>query len=260
MIRRRLYTEVRISRLAVLSRRIAIFSLPVVLLAVALHRFGLVEYTVGFATLAAGLGVAVVAGLCALAAFVVIWNEGPRGLDRAIAACVIALLVLGYPAIELMRGATQPAISDITTDAADPPRFQAVALARPRGANAVAYPGIAAATLQRVAYPGIKPIEIDASADEAYNIMLSIVERRGWRVLDSLPPRGAERDGRIEAVAQTLIMGFREDVVIRVRAVERGVRVDMRSASRYGSHDLGSNARRIESTFAEFADTRRRGR
>src|ERR1700674_3861352 len=247
MIRRRLYTEVRISRLAVLSRRIAIFSLPVVLLAVALHRFGLVEYTVGFATLAAGLGVAVGAGLCALAAFVVIWNDGLRGLDRAITACIIALLVLGYPALELIRGATQPAISDVTTDAADPPRFQAVALARPRGANAVAY-------------PGIKPIEIDASADEAYNIMLSIVERRGWRVLDSLPPRGAERDGRIEAVAQTLIMGFREDVVIRVRAVERGVRVDMRSASRYGTHDLGSNARRIESAFAEFADTRRRGR
>src|ERR1700694_6201913 len=104
-------------RRAVVIRRIAIFSLPVVLLAVALHRFGLVEYTVGFATLAAGLGVAVVAGLCALGAVVVIWNEGLRGLDRAIAACLIALLVLGYPAIELMRGATQPAISDITTDA-----------------------------------------------------------------------------------------------------------------------------------------------
>src|ERR1700730_18164693 len=260
MIRRRLYTEVRVSRLAVLSQRIAIFSLPAVLLAVALHRFGLVEYTVGFVTLAAGLGVAVVAGLCALAAFVVIWNEGLRGLDPAITACLIGSLVLSYPALELARGATQPAISDITTDAADPPRFQAVALARPRGANAVAYPGLAAATLQRVAYPGIKPIEIDASADEAYNIVLSIVEHRGWRILDSVPPRGAERDGRIDAVAQTLIMGFREDVVIRIRAVERGVRIDMRSASRYGSHRLGSSARRIESTFAEFAATRRRGR
>jgi uncharacterized protein (DUF1499 family) len=260
MIRRRLYTEVRVARPAIWARRVAIFALPVVVLAIALHRFGLVEYTVGFTALAAGLAVAAVGGLLALVAFVVIWNEGLRGLDRAIVACVIASLVLGYPALEFARGATLPALSDITTDPADPPAFRQVALARPRGANPVAYPGIAAATLQRVAYPGVRPIEIDASPDEAYNIMLSIVERRGWRILDSVPPRGAERDGRIEAVAQTLIMGFREDVVIRVRAAEPGVRIDMRSASRYGSRDLGSNARRIESTFAEFADTRRLGR
>jgi uncharacterized protein (DUF1499 family) len=71
-------------------------------------------------------------------------------------------------------------------------------------------------------------------------------------------PRGGERDGRIEAVARTLVMGFREDISIRVRAVDKGVRVDMRSASRYGQHDFGSNARRIDSFFAEFADARRR--
>ena len=39
MIRRRLYTEVRLTWLATLARRIAVFSLPVVVLAVALHRF-----------------------------------------------------------------------------------------------------------------------------------------------------------------------------------------------------------------------------
>jgi uncharacterized protein (DUF1499 family) len=53
-------------------------------------------------------------------------------------------------------------------------------------------------------------------------------------------------------------MGFREDISIRVRTADKGVRIDMRSASRYGRHDFGSNARRIESFLAEFADTRRR--
>lgn len=260
MIRRQLYVEVRVSRLAILSRRVAVFSLPVVLLAIVMHRFGLVEYQAAFAILVAGLGVALLGVVLALFAFAVIWREGLRGLDRALAACAIGVLVLGLPAFDLARGATLPAISDITTDPADPPGFSAIASARARGANPVAYPGPATAALQRAAYPGVRALELEASPDEVFNQALAVVEQRGWRVLDSIPPRGGERDGRIEAVARSLIMGFREDVAIRVRTTSNGVRIDMRSASRYGARDLGSNARRITTFFADFMDVRRRAR
>jgi uncharacterized protein (DUF1499 family) len=77
-------------------------------------------------------------------------------------------------------------------------------------------------------------------------------------MLDSVTPRGGQREGRIEAVALTLIMGFREDIAIRIRSASGGVRIDMRSASRYGGHDLGSNARRIETFLADLIDARRR--
>ncbi len=260
MIRRQLYLEVRISRLAVLSRRIAGFSVPVVLLAIGMHRFGLVEFDAAFASLVAGLAVALLGLLVAGLAFIVIWNEGLRGLDRALIACAIGVLVLGAPAFELARGATLPAISDVSTDVVDPPRFQAIASARSRGANPVAYPGPETAALQRAAYPGVKPFELEANPDEVFNLILNLVEQSRWRVLDSVPPRGGERDGRIEAVAQSLIMGIREDISIRVRTTPNGVRIDMRSASRYGSRDLGSNARRIERFFADFTDARRRTR
>ena len=53
------------------------------------------------------------------------------------------------------------------------------------------------------------------------------------------------RDGRIEAVARTPILGFRDDVVVRVRADPDGARVDIRSTSRYGRHDFGTNAARV---------------
>ncbi|HLL28024.1 MAG TPA: DUF1499 domain-containing protein [Xanthobacteraceae bacterium] len=258
MIRRRLYVEVRVSRLATWSQRIAIFALPVVALAILLHRVGLVEYAVAYTTLVAGFAVALVGLIVAIAAFVVIWNEGLRGLGRATTATVICLLLVGWPAVEFARSATLPAITDITTDFSDPPRFVAVASARPHGANPIAYPGGDAERLQRAAYPGVKSFEIEANPDEVFNMLMSIVERRGWRVLDNVSPRGGERDGRIEAVARTLVMGFREDISIRVRTVDKGVRIDMRSASRYGQHDFGSNARRIESFMAEFADTRRK--
>lgn len=51
MIRRRLYVEVRVSKLAIWSRRIAIFALPVVFLAIAMSRLSLVEFKVAVATL-----------------------------------------------------------------------------------------------------------------------------------------------------------------------------------------------------------------
>jgi hypothetical protein len=104
----------------------------------------------------------------------------------------------------------------------------------------------------------VKAFDVEANPDEIFNMIMGIVEKRGWRVLDNVSPRGGERDGRIEAVARTLIMGFREDIVIRVRSSDKGVRIDMRSASRYGDRDFGSNARRIETFMADFADTRRR--
>ncbi len=65
--------------------------------------------------------------------------------------------------------------------------------------------------------------------------------------MDAREPIPGRRDGRIEAVARTPVMGFREDVVIRIRGTEEESRVDMRSSSRYGFHDIGSNASRIRS-------------
>ena len=258
MIRRRLYVEVRVSKLATWSRRIAVFALPVVLLAIAMHRLSLIEYKVAVAILLAGFAVATIALLVAFGAFIVIWNEGLRGLGRALGAAAIGLVIVGWPLVTLARSATLPLIADITTDYNDPPQFVAVAQVRPRGSNPVRYAGAAIAREQRLAYAGVKPFEIEANPDEVFNIAMSIVEKRGWRVLDSVSPRGGERDGRIEAVALTPVMGFREDIVIRVRTSDKGVRLDMRSASRYGEHDFGSNAARIESFMADFADTRRR--
>ena len=48
------------------------------------------------------------------------------------------------------------------------------------------------------------------------------------------------------------MFAFSEDVAIRVRAEEDETVVDMRSASRFFAHDLGSNARRISSFLNEL--------
>lgn len=260
MIRRRLYAEIRFSKLALWSWRIAVFAIPVVLFAIMLHRLGAVEYNVAYVLLAAGFAIALIAGLLAAAGFVVIWNDGLRGLGSAIVAFVISAAILGFPLFEAARSAALPPIADITTDFKDPPRFAAVALSRPRGANAPLYAGGETSAMQRAAYPAVKPLEVDASPDEAFNTVSSLVEQNGWRVLDSISPRSGERDGLIEAVALTPVMGFREDVSIRIRQSENGVVIDMRSASRYGKSDFGSNARRVEFFMRQITAARRASR
>ncbi|OZA96266.1 MAG: hypothetical protein B7X67_24410, partial [Rhizobiales bacterium 39-66-18] len=122
------------------------------------------------------------------------------------------------------------------------------------------YPGEDVAAMQRSAYPGIKPIDLDATPEEAFNTMLALVQKRRWRVLDAVPPRGGLRDGQIEAVAMTPLLGLRNDVVIRVRPTARGARIDIRSMSRFGVHDLGENSWRISSLLADISAERRKKR
>ena len=56
---------------------------------------------------------------------------------------------------------------------------------------------------------------------------------------------GEEEERYVEAVASSFLFGFESDVVIRLVEEEDGTLVDMRSVSRWGSHDLGSNAKRV---------------
>lgn len=259
MIRRRLYAEIRTSKLAVWSFRLAVFVLPVLLLTVLLHRAGTIEYFAGVSLLIAVLAIALLALILAVAAIVVIWNDGLKGLGSALLGGLISAAVLGYPSFEIARGIALPAISDISTDAVSPPPFRAVAAQRPRGANPVLYSPEATAELQKQFYPAVRTVEFDAEPAEIYTAVLALVQRSGWRIAESTPPTN-DRDGLVEATAATPLMGFREDVSIRIRRSGNMIRVDMRSASRFGKRDFGTNARRVEAFLALLSEARRRPR
>jgi uncharacterized protein (DUF1499 family) len=242
------------SRLALWARGIALFSIPVILLAIIIARAGLLEIVPALATLGGALALAIIAILLALASFVVIWREGLRGVGHAVLAMTIGVLVLAYPGYLATRAFRLPAINDVTTDPFDPPRFEAIARLRSRGANPIAYAGLRAAELQRRSYPDIEPLFVNVPPLEAYETALAVINKRKWRVVDARPPQPGRREGLIEAVARTLIMGFRDDVAVRVRADEDGTRIDVRSASRYGRNDLGTNASRVRALIEAMDD------
>jgi uncharacterized protein (DUF1499 family) len=209
-------------------------------------RFGFLEMKPALATFFGALACAGLSILVGLAAFVAIWQNGSRGMSRILLALLIDAVVLAYPAYLGVQYRKLPPIHDITTDPIDPPRFEALARLRTGdGVNTAVYAGLYSAEQQRLYYPDIETVELDVPQQRAYDITRQLVTKRKWLVIDERTPQPPRYVGRIEAVARTPIMGFREDVSIRVTADGEGSRVDIRSASRYFESDLGSNAARV---------------
>jgi uncharacterized protein (DUF1499 family) len=254
MARRRI-TEQPTSRLAIWSRRLALFSLAATFIAIIVVRSGALEIVPALSTLGGALALALVAILLAFGAAVSIWKDGVGGIGEAVTGLLIGLALIAYPLYVGVKAYKLPAIYDITTDPIDPPRFDAIARLRPRDANPVTYAGLYTAEQQRTAYSDIEPDMTSVSPQEAYDAALKVITRRKWHVVDARPPQGtAPREGLIEAIARTPILGFRDDVAVRVRATHDGARIDVRSASRYGRHDLGTNAARVRSLIEDIDD------
>ena len=240
------YQTEPVSRLASWARNLAVFSVVAVLVSIIIVRFGFLEMKPALATFFGALGLAALSILISLAAFAAIWQNGSRGMSRILLALVIDVMVLAYPAYLGLQYRKLPPIHDITTDPIDPPRFDALARLRAGdGANTAVYAGLYSAEQQRQAYPDIEPVDLEVPVQRAYDLTLQLINRRKWLVIDERPPAPPRRIGHIEAVARTPIMGFREDVAIRVVPDGDDSRVDIRSSSRYFESDLGSNAARV---------------
>lgn len=243
---RRLIVEEPYSQTALWSRRLATFAIAVAAISVVLSRARAVEMTAGLAVFGAAIFVACVAVLFALTAAVIIWRTGRRGGAVAFAGLALAGLLLAYPAWLSVKAVQLPVINDVSTDLVDPPDFSLSA--RAQAARGFYTPGAMPdgwSDKQRVDYPDIQPIVLDLEADDAYQLVLRAVASLGWQIIDKTPPGGRIGLGHIDAIYRSLIMGFPDDITIRVRPLAGQTRINVRSASRYGRHDFGTNARHI---------------
>lgn len=198
-----------------------------------------------------GLAVAgaVIAFVIGIAALTNIWNEGYSGAGRATLGCFISLCIAAVPLWSLPSLWTLPPLNDISTDTASPPAFDRIARVRQSLALPVTFPR-ANAGPQVATYPDVKPLQVARSVTDVYSVARDSVNALGWKVIDEQAPQGTS-NGQIEAFDRTLLFGFTDDVVIRVSGTAREARIDVRSASRYGQHDLGRNAERIQRFVGE---------
>jgi uncharacterized protein (DUF1499 family) len=252
---RRLINEEPVSRAALWSRKIAWFALAVTAVALAFMRFQLVDVQAGAISLVAGLGLAVLAVLLALAAFVRIWVEGRRGVGAAAKGLVLALIILAYPGLFAMRAVTLPRLNDVSTDIEDPPAFsRSRAALEARGGRVPPDPSRETRLAQRAAYPQVAPLTLDISPEEAFELVRKAAADRGWQVIETVRPGGRVGLGRIEAIDRTFLLRLPDDITVRIRPRVDGSRIDVRSASRLGAHDLGQNARRIRAYLDEVSN------
>ncbi|HET9334583.1 MAG TPA: DUF1499 domain-containing protein [Gemmatimonadota bacterium] len=176
-------------------------------------------------------------------------GPAPRGRAVLLGALglVIGAVVAWVPWTWKQRAESVPPIHDITTDIADPPLFEAILPLRADAPNPSEYGGDSIAAQQREGYPDMAPLTIDEPPGRAFLRALEAARDMGWDIVDSDPARG-----RIEATDTTPWYGFKDDVVVRVRPEGSGSRIDVRSVSRVGRSDVGTNARRIEDYFEKL--------
>lgn len=252
---RRLMIEEPVTRAAVWSPRLAWFALVVTLFSVALLRLGGVEFTAGFAAVTAGLGLALAAVVFSLIAYRRIWTEGRRGLRGAVGGMILAFAVLAYPAWFALKGLTLPVLNDITTDIDNPPSFsRAQAVLDARGGWVPPELPPEARRKQREAYPQIAPLSLDLPPAETFELARKAAASRGWQIIEATPPGGRIGLGRIEAIDRTFLLRFPDDITVRIRPRADGTRIDVRSASRLGKHDFGTNAQRIRRYLEEVSN------
>ena len=210
-------------------------------------RVGMWSFIIGFLMLGLSVLLALVGASLGLVAGI---KTGQWAL--AAAAIVIGLAVISVPSAAILAARGKPAIHDITTDPDNPPLFVAILPLRTGAANPPEYAGGDVTAQQRRAYPDIQPLVLNVPAEKAFDRVLATVRDLGWNVVAS------ERDaGRIEAVDTTFWFGFKDDVVIRVREMGApgSTRIDVRSKSRVGVGDLGTNARRVRTLLDRLQAT-----
>jgi uncharacterized protein (DUF1499 family) len=232
------------------ARRIALFFLQLLILTVLLHRFGMLGSQAAINLFMVSLGGLVLAICVSAFALARIWFGGQLGARDALAGIAYALVGLAVPAWFLSHALILPRLTDVNTNPSNPVQFKQLAAQRPADANVPQPPDATEIALQRRAYPDLQPLELERSVTETFEIVHEAVKRVGWTVVAAEPPAGGA-PGHIEATDYTLIMGLPIDIAVRVAGDEHTAEVDMRSASRYGPHDLGENAERVRAAFAE---------
>lgn len=243
--------------LRMLALVVGIIAVVVLIVAGPGTRFGVWSFRLGLSLLryAAYLGIAAV--VLAIIALIATMASPPVGARGGPIGVLVIALVLGAIAFLVPWGFVQkakgkPPIHDITTDTRNPPEFVAVLPLRRNAVNPSKYEGDSVAALQQKGYPDIRPLELSVPPGQAYSKALAVAHDMGWAI-----DAADSSAGRLEATATTAWFGFKDDIVVRVRPDSAGSRVDVRSVSRVGKGDFGTNAARVREYLSRMAQNGR---
>jgi uncharacterized protein (DUF1499 family) len=233
------------SRAILIGAVVAVALLPIGALGT---RFGLWDFPVGLLLLAAGTVLAAIGLVCGVAGIIAAHRRRLSADKPAVyLGTVMCLLILAVMAMQFAQATRVPPIHNISTDVDDPPEFDVARELRGEGTNPLEYDAEVVGPQQRLAYPDVRPLQTALPPEQAVERSVSVLRDMGMDIVNVDPPAGL-----VEAVATTFWFGFKDDVVVRVRPAESGSVVDVRSVSRVGVSDLGTNAQRIQRFLEAF--------
>lgn len=240
------FPQRRVSKTAGWARRLSAFSFVLLVTAGVGHRYGLVE-TLGFLwTLVLVAALALAGLILAIGGFSQLWRNGDKAGKASLAATALSLLVLAPYGAAVWLYATLPALTDISTDLDEPPSFTIAQRLRTAQMNAIAPITAETAALQMRHYPEITGRRLDAPVERVLAALGPTMAALGWRARGSLPTSASGRtEITMEMAAPDLVLRLPADAALRLIDEDERTFVDLRAATPYGPHDLGSNAWRI---------------
>jgi len=235
------------------TSRIALFSAGILFAGLAAHRLLGMSTPITLNLIKLSMVGALVSLVLAVFAMVRIWRKAGPGVPRIVTGVLVSLGLLSWPLAQYSAYTTLPEINDITTDWKNPPQFIKLAQMRSPEANSTRYRGEVIAKKQRRAYPDLVGINVNRSAVEAFEIAVEALKQQGMTIVnEQVPGDTPGQPGLLEAFDRTLILGFYDDIAVRILGGQARSRIDIRSASRFGDHDLGQNARRVRALLKEI--------
>ena len=259
-----------VSIAAIWARRLGLFALVL-----ALTAFVLVDDASG--------SDAIVAAALALVGFTMLWLIGAKGGRASFWGLVMAVLVITPVAIGAARYVTLPAIHDISTDSINPPEWLAAPPIEPSWLPREANMDAEARAAQFKAYPRLTGRRYGGAIDRVLESISALSQDRKWLLVDTdgadflipdqeppgtqaapsagegtipVPEPRPETGAGVARVSapvvslqfthRSLILGLRQDILIRLVEEEETTFVDIRAATRTGQHDLGLNAKLVQ--------------
>ncbi|MFB1034602.1 MAG: DUF1499 domain-containing protein [Sinobacterium sp.] len=213
------------------------------------YRFGFFPYNLAF------LAFIVAMLVCALVVFVGIFFLAVSIYKKKRFQSELVPLLIGCAIFPILAfsgvGADifkAPMIHDITTDTDNPPVFIFIQPDDGYRVNSLVYPGAEVSVQQKLAYPDIQTFITSLPPRQVYQKAIFVASLLGWEIIAKDLP-----SFRFEAVTRTPLFGFVDDIAVRITPIgAEGSAVDVRSMSRVGISDLGTNAKRIRRFLGEL--------
>lgn len=227
---------IRTSKWAIWARRLGSFALPLAVIPIFLHRDRLITSADFHIIELVAAGFALLALILAMGAFARLWVTGDQGWARATFGLIFSLICLLPMAFVAWLAFHYPATTDVSTSTGTP-----LPLVSSTGRVLTA----ADRAEIEADFPNARTRSYPIEAGQMFEIVEQLAAANGWEPRARRAPTTPLDTGTFNGIATTLL-GWRDEVAVRVQGTPSGSDVDMRSAAMHAWSDLGENGRRIE--------------